>query len=497
MNQNLLKNGLYNTAAGIIRIGLGLLTIPVLIRLLRVEEYGLWTLAVTVIVIVTLAESGLSLATTMFVSQDVERNDVQGLSQTLTITAGAMLILSVLAGLFLWVFAAPIVGGFTKLQPSQQVVVTEALKLGAVVVWARLLQQVLVGVEQACQRYDLSNAIATLQALALNIGMLVVVLSGGKTVALMQWQIWIAVGGLLAHCWLNWFLLKKFGISINWNPQRGLAIFRYSMMSWLTAMGGVLFSQMDKVIVGAALGASELGIYAAVTNVTNQINVLSALPVQPMMPALSALAASDDFDPVLVEERVKQAYLVNSLFALGIGSILLTVAPFLLKLLLGTEPSVTVLLAFRVAVLAYSLYSVNAVGFYLCLGLNAARTCMTIQVAGSLLALGLIWAGTNQFGLLGAMLGNMGFSITWLMNVYGCRLLKIHGYKWLQWLGVPLLLTGAIFLVVTVGGDDPIVKLLVMTLLTLGLLGCYLLHQFANLKSIYTKLESSVFNKVN
>jgi O-antigen/teichoic acid export membrane protein len=496
MKQSLLKNGLYNTAAGIIRIGLALLTIPVLIRLLGVEEYGLWTLAMTVIVIVTLAESGLSLATTMFVSQDLERNDVAGLSQTLTITGGAMLILSVLAGAFLWAFAPQIVGGFAKLQPFQQVIAIEALKLGAIVVWARLIQQVLVGVEQACQRYDLTNGITTIQAFALNIGMLIVVWAGGKTVALMQWQICVAVGGLLCHCWINWWLLKKFPLHINWNPQRGVEIFRYSMMSWLTAMGGVLFAQMDKVIVGSALGTTELGIYAAITNVTNQINVLSALPVQPMMPALSALAASEDFDPKQAEDRVKQAYLVNSFFALGIGCVLLTVAPFLLKLLLGNEPSATVLLSFRIAVLAYSLYSVNAVGFYLCLGLNAARTCMTIQVAGSILALALIWTGTERLGLLGAMLGNLGFAITWLMNIYGCRLLKIPGLKWLQWLGVPLVVTVTIFGVGIIDGD-PIVKLATMSGLSLGLLGWYIFSQFATLKSLYTKLQYSFSNKVN
>jgi O-antigen/teichoic acid export membrane protein len=496
MKQSLLKNGLYNTAAGIIRIGLALLTIPVLIRMLGVEEYGLWTLAMTVIVIVTLAESGLSLATTMFVSQDVERHDPAGLSQTLTITGGAMLVLSVLAGVFLWIFAPQIVGSFAKLQPFQQVVAIEALKLGAIVVWARLIQQVLVGIEQACQRYDLTNGITTIQAFALNIGMLLVVLSGGKTIALMQWQICVAVGGLLCHCWINWWLLKKFDLKINWNPQRGVEIFRYSMMSWLTAMGGVLFAQMDKVIVGSALGTMELGIYAAITNVTNQINVLSALPVQPMMPALSALAASEEFDTAQVEERVKQAYLVNSFFALGIGCILLTVAPFLLKLLLGNEPSATVLLSFRIAVLAYSLYSINAVGFYLCLGLNAARTCMTIQVGGSILALGLIWTGTERLGLLGAMLGNLGFAVTWLMNIYGCRLLKIPGLKWLQWLGVPLVVTGTIFSVGIID-IDPIVKLSVMSGLAIGLFGWYVFHQFDTLKNIYTKLQFNKSNKVN
>lgn len=488
MQRSLFKNGLYNTAAGIIRIGLGILTIPVLIRTLGIEEYGLWTLVVTVISIVNLAEAGLSLATTMFVSQDLGRKDVERLSQTLTITGGAMLILSVLAGVFLWGFAAPIVGSFTKLQLSQQAVAIQALQLGGVVIWARLLQQVMVGVEQAFQRYDLSNGVNTLEAFALSLGMLTVVLSGGKTLELMELQICTAIMGLLAHFWLNRFLLRGFRVRLCWNRQRGIEILRYSLMSWLTAIGGVLFTQMDKIVVGAALGTSQLGIYAAVTSITIQINVLSALPVQPMMPALSALAVSDEFDPVLVQEKVKQAFMVNSLFGLGIGSMLLTGAPFLLKVILGSVPSVDVLLAFRVVVLAYALYSLNAVGFYLCLGLNAAQTCMTIQVASGVVTLALIFIGANQFGLLGAMLGNMGFLITWLMNVYACKLLKIEGQRWLQWLLVPLLMTIAVFLVGIIG-DALIATLPIMTLLTLGLFGWYVFHQLSTLKLMYNKLR--------
>jgi O-antigen/teichoic acid export membrane protein len=488
MKRSLLKNGLYNTAAGVVRIGLGLLTIPVLIRTLGVEEYGLWTLAVTVISIVTLAEAGLSLATTMFVSQDLERKDVEGLSQTLTITGGAMLILSVLAGLFLWEFAAPIVGGFTKLQPSQQLVVIQALQLGAVVVWARLLQQVMVGVEQACQRYDLSNVVNTLQALALSLGMLTVALCGGKTVELMELQIAIAVLGLAAHFWLGWFLIRGLGVGMRWSRKRGLEIFRYSMMSWLTAIGGVLFTQMDKVVVGAALGTSELGLYAAFTNITAQINVLSALPVQPMVPVMSALLITDNFDPILVEGSVKKAFMVNSLFALGIGSVLLTIAPFLLKFILGYVPSANIILAFRVAVLAYSLYSLNAVGFYLCLGLNAARTCMTIQLASGVVTLALIGVGANQFGLIGAMVGNVGFVITWLMNVYGCNLLKMNGQRWLQWLVVPLLLIIGVFLISVYGEDALIAKVPIMALLTIKLFIWHVFYQLSTFKFIYNKL---------
>jgi O-antigen/teichoic acid export membrane protein len=99
---SLLKNGFYNTVGGILRIGLGIITIPLLIRQLGVEEYGLWTLASAVIGVVTLAEAGLSTATTVFVAQDLGEEDVDGLSQTLTVTVTMMLMMATLAAVSLW-----------------------------------------------------------------------------------------------------------------------------------------------------------------------------------------------------------------------------------------------------------------------------------------------------------------------------------------------------------------------------------------------------------
>jgi O-antigen/teichoic acid export membrane protein len=76
----LLRNSFYNSLGGVIRLGLGVITIPILIRALGIEEYGVWTLASSVISIVMLAESGLSFSTTFFVSQSLSKNDLEELS---------------------------------------------------------------------------------------------------------------------------------------------------------------------------------------------------------------------------------------------------------------------------------------------------------------------------------------------------------------------------------------------------------------------------------
>ena len=175
-----------------------------------IEEYGLWTLASAVVVMVTLAEAGLSTATTVFVSQDLGKKDVDGLSQTLTVTFGVMLILATLAVVALWMGAEPIMNLFPKLGQLQQLKVIQAIKIGGLVVAARLLQQILIGVEQAHQRYDLMNVLNTMQSVLLNVGMLIVVLLGGRTVELMQWQAGIGVVSLFSHLWVVRFNTPKY-----------------------------------------------------------------------------------------------------------------------------------------------------------------------------------------------------------------------------------------------------------------------------------------------
>jgi O-antigen/teichoic acid export membrane protein len=98
---DVIKNGLYNVISSVIRGGIGIITIPLLIRSLGVEEYGLWTLAYALVGTVALMEGGLSTATTVFVSQDLSKEDNNELLQTLTIVLISTLFLSSVAAIVL------------------------------------------------------------------------------------------------------------------------------------------------------------------------------------------------------------------------------------------------------------------------------------------------------------------------------------------------------------------------------------------------------------
>jgi O-antigen/teichoic acid export membrane protein len=450
----MLKNGFYNTAAGAIRSGINVLTIPILIRALGVDEYGLWTLASTVINVVTLAEAGLSTATTMFVSQDLAKEDFDGISQTLTVTGGAMLGLATLAALVLAIGAEPIVSSFAKLDRTQHLTVVLALQIGGIVVWTKLFQQVLIGIEQAYQRYDLLNLLNTFQSLLTGLGMLVVVWWGGRTIELMECQAIVGVVILIGHLALIKYLTYETKLRFQWDRSKGLTVARYSLQTWFTSLGGVLFAQADKLIVGAIFGSRELGIYAVITNIASQINLFSYLPVQPIVPKITQFFATPSADRVSFDKQIKSALEINFSIALGAGAMLFTFAPFVLNILIDDATNATYILSLQIVAIAYGFASVNAVGYYILLATDAVNICMKIQLISSVGSLLIIYLGSLHFGIIGAAVGNAGFVGTLLMVYMGMQKITIPVSRWLQWIAVPVLwFIGTIVINSIVQGD--------------------------------------------
>jgi O-antigen/teichoic acid export membrane protein len=443
---SVLRNGLYNTAAGVVRMGLALLTIPLLIHFIGIEEYGLWALVSAIVGLVALAEAGLSTATTVFVSQDLGRNDHQSLSQTLTVIISAMLVLATLMTLSLWFGAETIVNWFPKLMRSQQIAATQAVQISGFVVWARLLQQVFIGLEQAYQRYGLLNLLNTIQWVLMSLGLSVVAWQGGHVVALMQWQAIVGGVSLLSHVWIVRSLVQSTNLCFNWNYPKSVAVVRYSVMVWLTSLGGALFARGDRLIVASLLGSQMLGVYAVITDITGTINGLSALPVQPLLPALSRFLSQKSADSKgslqaqeKLQQWVKQALEVNGLLALGMGATLLMLAPFVMQIMMANTVNRENILVFRLAVIIYSLYSVNAVGYYVLFSINGLKQSMVIHLTSGCLALVLIAIGAHFFGLIGAILGNSGYLGVWLLTIVGMKSLEIDANLWVRWLFFPVM----------------------------------------------------------
>jgi O-antigen/teichoic acid export membrane protein len=475
LKSKLLKNGVYNAAAGAVRIGLAMLTIPLLIRLMGVEEYGLWTFASAILGIVGLAEVGISTATTVFLSKDLANKDTDGIRQTLTIAFGTMVLLATTASFSLCIGARDIVSIFLNLEELQRLVLTRAIQFSSLVLWSKLIQQVLIGIEQAYQRYSLISLLNIIQWTLISLGMFGVAWSGGRTVELMQWNAVAGILVLLCHIYVVRALFSGIDLYLVWNRARAVIIARYCLMTWLTTLGTVLFARGDRLIVGAVLGAKILGVYATVTEIAGVINSFSALPVQPLLPNLSRITEKVSNYASEIEPRIKQAIGINSIVALSMGVGLFTLAPVVMYIILGNNFTLQEVFIFRIAIVIYTLYSLNAVGYFVLYAVNGLLENFLVHLFSSTFSLLLIAFGSIQFGLTGAIIGNAGYLGVWLLTYYSMKYLNISNLTWIKWFKLPLLYF-ILFIIAGFYVGNNFILMLILGIIDLTILIKWFLH---------------------
>jgi len=437
----LLRNGLYNVAGQVVRGAVGLLTLPFLIRFLGIREYGVWSLACAVLVLMTMSEAGISVAAAVFLSRDLAQRDDRQASRTLTFVLISGLVLSGILGLFLW-FAGPlIVRSLTALGAAERVDSARALQVASFVVSLLVLQRTLVGVEQAFQRYATINLLDLSQSLLTSIGFVLVAWMGGRTVALMKWQVTAGAILLVAHLCVVYRLLRGRGLRFEWSLEKARQIFPYSIATWAATLGTAAFGQCDRLIVGGILGAPLLGIYAAITDITSRINSFSGAAVQPLVPALSRDLTRNDPQ----EGRIRQAAHLNALIAIEAGVLLYVMADVVVGIMIPAASAPLDILGLQIAAIIYAFYSLNAPGYYILYSLGWARTNALVVLSSSVASLGLIFLGARQFGLLGALVGNAGYLGTLVLIVIGLRRAGVGLRRYLAWMAVPSLwLVGAL-----------------------------------------------------
>lgn len=431
------RSGFRNLTAAAVTMLVTLVSTPLLVAIIGVENYGVWSVVVAIGGIVASLEGGLSISTTVFLSRDLERNDDLGVSQTITATVSGILIAGIVAAAFIWLSAPWLISAFSNLDPKEYIVATSTLQLSALVVCFRMYQQLSDGLLQAFGRYGYTSLVTSAQSIVLSLGLLAVAWLSGSLVDMMKWYLLSAALFLAISIVLCVHVLTPYHIRFSFNWSKCTQIVRYSSTVWGVAVSSTLFGQVDKLIVGRILGASSVGIYALVTSIAMKINSISAAVVQPLLPRISREYGKAQLPQKELEGIVRQGLLLNVGIAFGLGVGLFGVALYLMNAILPPQEAALAVVALKFAALIYALYSANAVGYYVLVALSPTL-CLRIQLAATFTSLGLIAVGAHYFGVLGAIIGNIGFITSWFLIGFAMSHLSIKLSTWLSWIWIPL-----------------------------------------------------------
>ncbi len=402
-HSSLRKSSFYLMIGALLRSAISFVSVPLLIRWLGLERYGIWIVLTSLSMLGGLFEFGLTTAISKHISEDNARADWAAMERNLGTSFFLTTLLGLVAFSGLLVFAPYLSELFFHRSPYLEDA-RLSLEIMAVLLFLYFWQHWLTAVQGGLMRYDLQAAVDTVGSFATTLGSLLIAMIGGSLSLLASWSILVTACSLIVYgSFLKRLLPQhKMRFRLSWNAAR--ILLRFGSMQWWANLGSSLFAYLDRIVVNYFLGPSAVGIYAATTAVVLKINHLSAMPLQALPAWISTASALSQ------KNRVRQIFLratrLNGLVVFLIAAPIMFWAQPFARFLVGAADSEAASQLLLHLSLIYGLYSLAGAGFYTAIGIGSPGINAIAGVASGLLVILALATLTPALGLGGAVLGN-------------------------------------------------------------------------------------------
>lgn len=299
-------------------MGINLLVLPLFIKNLGAELYGIWVLSGVVLGYLDVFDFGFTQGLQKYVAEARVKKDDKELSEVVISGGGLLLLIGLLLGGIFWI-GAPSIVEFFNIQTEYQQVATSLLKISAlfcVVMWPLRIVHVVLNASMRIKELSFLNAFKTG---AQSVVILVMVWMA-KDVVLIKW----VTAGLIAACSAyGLVLLKKYVPEISWSPihfkyHQLQRMHKFSLGMFYAALIGMMSIQVDNLVIGKILGMTAVTAYAISSKLFTLVQRFSALTLTALMPAVYNLNSEDNSRVIrLLEESIRFRMMVSTFFSFG------------------------------------------------------------------------------------------------------------------------------------------------------------------------------------
>ena len=421
LKRNILANyasQLYVTAAGIIMV-------PLYIRYMGAEAYGLVGFFAMLQVWFNLLDMGLTPTmareSARFHGGASTALEYRRLARALE---GVFCAVALLGGCILFALAEPMATGWLKASqlPTQEI--TQALQLIALIVALRwmsgLYRGVITGAERLVWLSGFNSLVAT-GRFVLVLPVLMFVSAAPK--AFFIFQLGVAVFELLGLTWMAYRLLPAIpkGQRIHWEWAPLKPVLKFSLSIAFTSSVWVLVTQTDKLVLSKILPLADYGYFTVAVLVASGIMIVTGPVSSAIMPRMTRLQAEGKHEELIAVYR--QATQLVTVLAAPVALVLIFFAPQVLWAWTGdavlVDKAASVLSLYAIG---YGFLAVSAFPYYL----QYAKGNLRLHLIGNALFVlflipSVIWAATHH-GMSGAgwawLIANATYFFVWTPLVH-------------------------------------------------------------------------------
>jgi O-antigen/teichoic acid export membrane protein len=371
-----------------------LLVAPVVLHKLGASEYGLWIIATALISAGGIIASGFCDANIQRVAHlrgignsDLIPNTVRGI-------LGISMTLGLLLAVATWI-AAPY--AVTRIAIS--------LRIASVLILLRSIESVPVSTQRAFEQYRGTVQISTAVRLLTLASAAVLAYLGQRTIGILAaTAVLMAFGTHMQFRQLPQFL-GAVSLWPRFNPTETRALLGLGIFVWLQAIGGVVFGQLDRIVLGVTLGALAVAPYSLCVQFAHPIFGLTASGLSFLFPYLSGRASTLSISAL--KRTLLKAFACNLALVIGGAGLLLFEGPRLVRLWAGPVIAASAAKIMVPIVLGSVFMGLSVTGTYAMQALGLFRTVAVISLGSRAAMLLLMIELLHHMGLQGLALSRL------------------------------------------------------------------------------------------
>lgn len=396
MDKGMLRNVAINFIGLILPTFVSLVTVPSYIKLLGVERYGVVSLVWTLIGYFGVLDLGMSMAAQNHISKARALGDAEESAQVFWSAFWLNLATGVAGGLVIYFGAYFYTAFFTKMAVDLRHEVYQALPWLAAAIPIANVSWVFSGAINGAERFGIYNANQTFGTFLFQLLPLGAAWFIAPTLPNVLAAAVLARG--IAALLLARASMRVLGIDRIRMPQRHVTkgLFRFGGWMLVASMTAMIGDTLDRVLLGAGLGARYVTYYTVPQNLVTRLNMLPNALFRTLFPRLSAIER--DSADVLVRQALE---FLNGVFTPIAIVAAFALGPFL-KVWVGSSLAEASTSVGRVLIVSVWLVGQAGVTRLLIQSqIDPARAAWIGLIELPFFA-GLLMLGISHFGLIGA-----------------------------------------------------------------------------------------------
>ncbi len=396
----LARNSLMNFITGLTYSVCGVLIMPIVIRYLGVQRFGIFSLSWVVLGYFTLFDLGLSRATTKFVAEAIGREERERISDFLWPTVIFQSLLGLMGAIFLILITPFLVERILNIPLGFISEAKSIFQLVAFSIPVVMLSSSFRGLLEAEQRFDLINAVNMPLGIATFILPLLGVFLGFSLWGIALQLLLIKVTSLLAWLFICGRRFHIFRHRVIFKRETITRLFSFG--GWITVSALIIpvFVSSERFFIGMLSTLENVTYYTAPYEITTRLWVIPGGLSGVLFPAFSLLQGKNAYEHMNTIFRRSTKYFI---IFIGLGVVIMAFfAQDILRIWLGGDFAQRSTLVFQVLLISLLVSSLANIPYSLIYGVGRPDIMAKLNIIELLAFLPFVFFMVKIWGIKGA-----------------------------------------------------------------------------------------------